>query len=97
LRITYRRACLKSASQSLITEYRAEDSWRATWIGSRGRCTPFWLEFLENFPLCVVTDDLDVYETTKIKPLGSELGPVAKATRAVFVDWAVVFRFNQAC
>ena len=31
----------------------------------------------------MVTDDLDVYETTKIKPLGSELRHVANATSAL--------------
>ena len=46
-------------------------------------CAPFHLEFLEYFPLRVVTDDFDVYETTKVKPLCSELRHSASATGAI--------------
>ena len=54
-------------------------------LGGMGcwRSAPFRLEFLEDFPLRVVTNDLDVDETTKIKPLGSELRHVTGATRAM--------------
>jgi hypothetical protein len=58
------------------------------------RCAPFWFEFLENFPLCVVTDNLDVYETTQIEPLGSELGHITNATRALIVEKAVAVQAN---
>jgi hypothetical protein len=37
------------------------------------RRIPFRLIFFENFALCMVTNDLNIYETTKIKPLSSEL------------------------
>ena len=33
----------------------------------------------------MVTDDLNVYEATKIKPLGSELSHTTKATRVGLV------------
>jgi hypothetical protein len=46
-------------------------------------CAPFRLEFLEDFPLRVVADDFDVYETTNIKPLCSELRHIAIATGAI--------------
>ena len=44
---------------------------------------PLQLEFLKYFPLCVVADDFDVYETTKIKPLCSELRHSAIVTGAI--------------
>jgi hypothetical protein len=42
----------------------------------------------------VVTDNLDVYETTQVEPLGSELGHIANATRALIVERAVAVRAN---
>jgi hypothetical protein len=45
----------------------------------------------------MVTNDLDVYEATKIKPLGSKLGHGANATRAMSVDSAVAVLAIRTC
>ena len=79
LRITYRRACLRThISLSSPNAEQQLDSVSVKW--GMVRFIPFRLELFEDFPLRMVPDDLNIYETTKIKPLGSELGHVANAT-----------------
>ena len=81
MRITYRRACLYTNSQAVVIEFRVTFSDLGSF--KDWRCAPFRLEFLEYFPLRVVTDDFDVYEATKIKPLRPELRHSAIATGAI--------------